>query len=103
MIVSRTPQKISFVGGGIDLPEFYEEHGGAVVSTTVDKCEPLEDGDRRQRRPIYKSPLQLAEEASEDRDRCARLADRAARSAWGPDRKCAVEMLEFDVDPVGRP
>jgi D-glycero-alpha-D-manno-heptose-7-phosphate kinase len=37
MIVSRTPLRISFVGGGTDLPDFYEEHGGAVVSTTLDK------------------------------------------------------------------
>ncbi len=37
MIISRTPLRVSFVGGGTDLPEFYEEHGGAVVSTTVDK------------------------------------------------------------------
>ena len=37
MIISRTPLRVSLVGGGTDLPEFYEEHGGAVVSTTVDK------------------------------------------------------------------
>jgi D-glycero-alpha-D-manno-heptose-7-phosphate kinase len=37
MIISRTPLRISFVGGGTDLPDFYEEHGGAVVSTTLDK------------------------------------------------------------------
>jgi D-glycero-alpha-D-manno-heptose-7-phosphate kinase len=37
MIVSRTPLRISFVGGGTDLPDFYDEHGGAVVSTSVDK------------------------------------------------------------------
>ena len=37
MIASRTPLRISFVGGGTDLPDFYEEHGGAVVSTTIDK------------------------------------------------------------------
>jgi D-glycero-alpha-D-manno-heptose-7-phosphate kinase len=37
MIVSRTPLRISFVGGGTDLRDFYEEHGGAVVSTTIDK------------------------------------------------------------------
>lgn len=36
MIVSRTPLRVSFVGGGTDLPEFADEHGGAVVSTTVD-------------------------------------------------------------------
>jgi D-glycero-alpha-D-manno-heptose-7-phosphate kinase len=37
MIISRTPLRVSFVGGGTDLPDFYEEHGGAVVSTTIDK------------------------------------------------------------------
>ncbi|HZU61647.1 MAG TPA: hypothetical protein VE983_11810 [Solirubrobacteraceae bacterium] len=37
MIISKTPLRVSFVGGGSDLPEFYEEHGGAVISTAVDK------------------------------------------------------------------
>ena len=37
MIISRTPLRLSFVGGGSDLPDFYERHGGAVVSTTMDK------------------------------------------------------------------
>jgi D-glycero-alpha-D-manno-heptose-7-phosphate kinase len=37
MIISRTPLRISFVGGGTDLPAFYERHGGAVVSATIDK------------------------------------------------------------------
>jgi D-glycero-alpha-D-manno-heptose-7-phosphate kinase len=37
MIVSRTPLRVSFVGGGTDLAEFYDERGGAVVSTAIDK------------------------------------------------------------------
>jgi D-glycero-alpha-D-manno-heptose-7-phosphate kinase len=37
VIVSRTPLRISFAGGGTDFPEFYEAHGGAVISTTIDK------------------------------------------------------------------
>jgi len=37
MIISKTPLRISFVGGGTDLPDFCEKHGGAVVSTTIDK------------------------------------------------------------------
>src|SRR3954468_7119741 len=37
MIISRTPLRLSFVGGGTDLPDFCEEHGGAVVSTALDK------------------------------------------------------------------
>ena len=37
MIISRTPFRVSFFGGGTDFPEFYEEHGGAVLLTTIDK------------------------------------------------------------------
>ena len=37
MIVSRTPLRISFVGGGSDLPSYYRKKGGAVLSTSFDK------------------------------------------------------------------
>lgn len=37
MIISRTPLRISFVGGGSDLPAYYRKAQGAVLSTTVDK------------------------------------------------------------------
>lgn len=37
MIISRTPFRISFFGGGTDFPEFYEQHGGAVLLTTINK------------------------------------------------------------------
>lgn len=37
MIITRTPFRISFFGGGTDLPDYYKEHGGAVLSTTIDK------------------------------------------------------------------
>lgn len=37
MIISRTPFRISFAGGGSDLPGFYEEEQGAVLSTSIDK------------------------------------------------------------------
>jgi len=37
MIISRTPLRMSFVGGGSDLPAYYRLHGGAVVSTAIDK------------------------------------------------------------------
>ncbi len=37
MIISRTPLRISFVGGGSDLPAFYHQEPGAVVSTAIDK------------------------------------------------------------------
>jgi len=37
MIISKTPFRISFFGGGSDYPEWYRENGGCVVSTTIDK------------------------------------------------------------------
>ncbi|NCG14909.1 MAG: GHMP kinase [Bacteroidetes bacterium] len=37
MIITRTPFRISFIGGGSDLPSFYREHGGAVISTSINK------------------------------------------------------------------
>jgi D-glycero-alpha-D-manno-heptose-7-phosphate kinase len=37
VIISRTPFRISFLGGGTDLPDFYRGEEGAVLSTTIDK------------------------------------------------------------------
>lgn len=37
MIISRTPFRISFFGGGTDYPIWYKEHSGAVLSTTINK------------------------------------------------------------------
>lgn len=37
MIISKTPFRISFFGGGTDYPVWYEKYGGAVLSATIDK------------------------------------------------------------------
>ena len=37
MIISRTPYRISFFGGGTDYPAWYKSHGGAVLATSIDK------------------------------------------------------------------
>lgn len=37
MIITQTPLRISFLGGGTDYPEHFEKHGGAVLGTAVDK------------------------------------------------------------------
>jgi len=37
MIISRTPLRVSFAGGGSDIPAFYAHESGAVVSTAIDK------------------------------------------------------------------
>ena len=37
MIITKTPFRMSFFGGGTDFPDFYREHGGTVLSATIDK------------------------------------------------------------------
>jgi D-glycero-alpha-D-manno-heptose-7-phosphate kinase len=37
MLIARAPVRISFAGGGTDLPAYYQKYGGVVVSTTIDK------------------------------------------------------------------
>lgn len=38
MIISKTPFRVSFFGGGTDYPEYFTRHGGAVLGTAIDKC-----------------------------------------------------------------
>lgn len=38
MIITRTPLRISFPGGGTDYQEWYREHGGAAPSTDINRC-----------------------------------------------------------------
>ena len=37
MVITKTPFRMSFFGGGTDMKEFYEEYGGSILSTTFDK------------------------------------------------------------------
>ena len=37
MIITRTPFRISFFGGGTDYPAWFSEHGGAVIATSINK------------------------------------------------------------------
>jgi D-glycero-alpha-D-manno-heptose-7-phosphate kinase len=37
MIITRTPFRISFFGGGTDYPRWFREHGGSVLATTINK------------------------------------------------------------------
>ncbi len=37
MVITKTPFRISFFGGGTDYPAWFEEHGGSVLSTTINK------------------------------------------------------------------
>lgn len=53
MIITRAPFRISFAGGGSDLPSFYRKHGGCVISTSINRyiyidIHPFFDRDRIQ-------------------------------------------------------
>lgn len=37
MVITRTPLRVSFFGGGTDYPAYFKMHGGAVLSTSIDK------------------------------------------------------------------
>jgi D-glycero-alpha-D-manno-heptose-7-phosphate kinase len=65
MIISRTPFRISFFGGGTDYPAWYRNHGGAVISTSIDKycyitCRTLPPFFDHKIRVVY-SKIELAE------------------------------------------
>jgi D-glycero-alpha-D-manno-heptose-7-phosphate kinase len=69
---------MSFVGGGTDLPDFYEEHGGAVVSSSIDKwihviVAPRFEGDVR----VSYSTTETVADAKQVRHELAREALRA--------------------------
>jgi D-glycero-alpha-D-manno-heptose-7-phosphate kinase len=86
MIVSRTPLRVSFVGGGTDLPDFYEEHGGAVVSTTIDKwiqviVAPRFEGDVR----VSYSRTEIVDSAADVEHELVREAMRATGVPRGVD------------------
>lgn len=71
--------RISFVGGGTDLPEFHEEHGGAVVSTTIDKwihvvVQPRFEGNVR----VSYSTTEIVDKAADVEHELVREAMRAA-------------------------
>jgi len=58
MIITRTPFRISFFGGGTDYPGWYREHGGAVLATTINKycyitCRPLPPFFEHKHRIVY--------------------------------------------------
>ncbi len=69
MIISRTPFRISFFGGGTDYPVWYRENGGAVLGTTMDKycyitCRCLPPFFEHKHRILY-SQMELVRDISE--------------------------------------
>jgi D-glycero-alpha-D-manno-heptose-7-phosphate kinase len=75
MIISKTPLRVSFAGGGTDLADFCDVHGGAVVSSAIDKwinvvVAPRFEGDLR----VSYSKTEIVATASEIQHELAREA-----------------------------
>ena len=77
MIISRTPYRVSFFGGGTDYPTWFERHGGAVLATTIDKycyisCRPLP--------PFFDHKYRIVYSRIEDRAAIAEIQHPAVRA-----------------------
>lgn len=86
MIISRTPFRLSFLGGGTDYPAWFRAHGGAVLAATIDKycyltCRYLPPFFEHRFRVVY-SRVELTQEARE----IAHPAVRAALLSHGIER-----------------
>ncbi len=58
MIITKTPFRISFFGGGTDYPKYFKEHGGSVLSAAIDKyayitCRKLPPFFKHKHRVVY--------------------------------------------------
>ena len=85
MVISRTPYRISFFGGGTDYPAWYRENGGAVLGTAIDKycfitCRYLP--------PFFEHRLRLVYSKIEN---CQRVAD-----IQHPVVRAVLGMLRFE-------
>lgn len=113
MIISRTPFRVSFFGGGSDYPAWYRQHGGSVLSTAIDKycyltCRYLPPFFKHKFRILY-SKIEMVDRAEEIEHPAVRAAlnelrirkgieihhdgDLPARSGMGSSSAFAVGVL----------
>lgn len=78
MIITRTPFRVSFFGGGTDYPVWFQEHPGAVLATTINKycyisCRPLPPFFEHKSRIVW-SQIELVQDRTEIRHPAVREA-----------------------------
>ncbi len=74
MIISRTPTRISFAGGGSDMPAYYRRHGGAVISTAIKRFIYITVN------PKFDNRVRLSYSKTEEVDRAADVEHRLFRA-----------------------
>src|SRR4030095_4870938 len=122
MIISRTPYRVSFFGGGSDYPTWFEKNGGAVLAASIDKycyltCRYLPPFFEHRIRVLY-SKVETCQEAAEIQHPAVRGAlqflgiqdgveihhdgDLPARSGMGSSSAFAVGILHALNALLGR-
>jgi D-glycero-alpha-D-manno-heptose-7-phosphate kinase len=76
VIVTRTPLRVSFAGGGTDLPAFYEQEGGAVLSTAITRYVYVTV---KRHSELFFEPIRLNYSKSEQVDTIDQLENNIAR------------------------
>lgn len=84
MIVSKTPLRMSFVGGGSDLPSFYRKSEGAVLSSTINKFVYVAVKDR------FEAGIRVSYSKTEDAANISEIEHPLVRNA--------LKMLEINRD-----
>ena len=96
MIISQTPYRISFAGGGTDLPAFYREEYGAVLSTAIDRHMYVTVGTR------FDSTIRVAYSTTEVVETAAQLKHTLVREALAiTDLDRALEITTIGDVPAG--
>jgi D-glycero-alpha-D-manno-heptose-7-phosphate kinase len=78
LIVTRTPLRVSFAGGGTDLPAFYEREGGAVLSATIDRFVYVI---LKRHSELFFEPIRINYSESEQVDRIDEIKNNIARES----------------------
>lgn len=95
MIITRTPLRISFVGGGSDRPSFYHEEPGACVAAAIDKYVTVTVSDK------YDGSIRVAYSRTEDVQRLDDLQHELAREALRWAGRAGVEVHSIADVPGG--
>lgn len=86
MIISQTPLRISFFGGGTDYPEYFRTEGGAVLGTAIDKSSFLSAT------PIYSRLFDYSIQVSYRRTECVRSLEEIEHAPYREClRRCGID------------
>jgi len=96
MIITRAPFRVSFCGGGSDLPSFYEKYGGCVLSTTIRKYMYVS-----MHNYFHPNRISLKYSKTEDVESCAQIQHKYFRQCLSDLDITGVEITSMADIPAG--